>query len=205
MTALPRPIDWVATPSVGRRNSGHRGENRPGWRFWAIRPVGTLTAIINQRKRTIINIDDVTAMKLIRNLILAGLTFAAISGASEVLAQSTPTPPIVAPHSGTAGLPPEIKTLLTSFDTTRDAYLTQQVALLGQLKNATTATEREQIRDALQANREAFLAELKTFRTELKDDLIALKGKISHAEFLRIIDAAHDVTGEGGKDHHKGH
>jgi len=136
---------------------------------------------------------------------LAALTLAAVGGTSVALAQTTPSTPVVAPHDGTGGLPPAIKTLLTSFDSTRDAYLAQQAALLGQLKNATTAAEREQIRDALQANREAFLAELKSFRTQLKDDLIALKGKISHAEFLRIIDAAHDVTGEGGKDHHKGH
>jgi hypothetical protein len=56
----------------------------------------------------------------------------------------------------------------------------------------------------LQDNRQAFLDALKDFRSQLKDDLTALKGKISHAEFLRIIDAAHDAATEGGLNHHKG-
>jgi hypothetical protein len=144
-------------------------------------------------------------MKVIRNLILTGVTCAALAGAGAVFAQSTP-PVTTAPPTGTAGLPAEIVTLITSFDTTRDAYLAQQAALLGQLKNATTAAEREAIRDALQANRTAFLAELKTFRTQLVDDIKALKLKISHAEFLRLLDAAYDLGNRnGGPGQHKGH
>jgi hypothetical protein len=150
-------------------------------------------------------------MKTIRSLVLTGIAVAAMAGASTVFAQtttttaSTTTPPVVtAPHDGGAGLPADIKTLIASFDKTRDAYLATQAALLGQLKAATTAAEREQIRDSLQANREAFLVDLKTFRTELKDDIAALKGKISHAELLRIIDAAYDAATEGGHHHHKG-
>lgn len=143
-------------------------------------------------------------MKMIRTLVLAGLTLAVAASANLANAQTTPTPPVVPPHNGTGGLPTDIKTLITSFEATRDAYLAQQAALLGQLKTATTAAERAQIRAALEANQAAYLAELKSFRTQLKDDLAALKGKISHAEFLRIIEAAHDATTEGGKHHHKG-
>jgi hypothetical protein len=141
-------------------------------------------------------------MKAIRHLILIGLTAAAMVATSVVCAQPPPTTP--APHDGTAGLPPAIATLITSFDTTRDTYLVAQGKLLGELKSATTATEREAIRDQLQANRTAFLAELKTFRTQLKTDIATLKGKITHAELLRIIDAAYDAATEGGLHHHKG-
>lgn len=142
------------------------------------------------------NLNTNLIMKMIRSLILAAL--AALFGPSLALAQSPPPPPVVAPHDGTSGLPADIKTLITSFDVTRDAYLKTQTALLGQLKNASTAAEREQIRDSLQANRDAFLVDLKTFRTELKDDLAALKGKISHQEFQRIIDAAYELGNKDG-------
>ena len=143
-------------------------------------------------------------MKLIRFLLVAVAALCLLPGATVVQAQSAAA--VVAPHDGSDGLPPVIKTLIASFDTTRDAYLTSQATLLGELKNATTDAQREQIRDALQANRNAFLAELKTFRTDLKDDLAALKSKISHEEFQRIIDAAyafdHKASGPGA---HKGH
>ena len=67
--------------------------------------------------------------------------------------------------------------------------------MLLQLKTATTAAERAAIRAQLQANRQAFLAELKTFRQDLRADLQALKGKITHAEVLRILEAAKDAAG----------
>jgi hypothetical protein len=143
-------------------------------------------------------------MKKIRSIILAGLALAVIFGASAGLAQSTP-PVTPAPHNGTAGLPADIKALITSFDATRDAYLASQGALLTKLSAATTAAEREAIRDQLQANRTAFLTELKAFRSDLKTDIAALKGKITHAELLRIIDAAYRAATEGGPNHHKGH
>jgi hypothetical protein len=150
-------------------------------------------------------------MKMMRRLILSGLALMAAGSASVVLAQTTATKPattpVVTPHEGTAGLPAEIATLITSFDKTRDAYLTTQAALLGQLKNATTATERDQIRDSLQSNRNAFMVDLKTYRTELKDDLVALKGKITHQEMLRILDAAYDLGNldkGSGPTHHRG-
>jgi hypothetical protein len=146
-------------------------------------------------------------MKTIRYLILTGLAVASLCAPRAVLAQTDPTPPVVVvPHDGDlTGVPADIKTLIKDFGATRDTYLAQQDLLLAQLKTATTAAEREQIREQLQANRDSFLDELKEFRTQLKDDLEALKGKISHEEFLRIIDAAHDAATEGGIGHHKGH
>ena len=78
--------------------------------------------------------------------------------------------------------------------------------LLAKLNNPnTTPAEAAAIREQLQDNRQAFLDLLKSFRTKLEDDLTALKGKISHEEFLRIINAAHEAATEGGFDHHKGH
>jgi hypothetical protein len=145
-------------------------------------------------------------MKTIRYLILAGITVASLCGPRTVLAQTATRPVVVAPHDGDlAGAPAGIKTLIKDFAATRDTYLAQQDLLLASMKTATTKAERDAIRDQLQANRAAFLAELKAFREQLKDDLTALKGKISHAEFLRIIDAAHDAATEGGFGHHKGH
>jgi hypothetical protein len=145
-------------------------------------------------------------MKTIRYLLLTGIAVASLCGTRSVWAQTTTTPPVVVvPHDGTGGVPAGIQTLITSFDQTRDKYLKEQDLLLIKLKNATTAAEREAIREQLQDNRQAFLAALKAFREQLKDDLTALKGKISHEEFLRIIDAAHDATTEGGIGHHRGH
>jgi len=151
-------------------------------------------------------------MKSIRYLILAGITAASLYSPRVVLADGTGAPPVVVvPHGDRdllrdlRGAPDDIKTLIIDFDKTRDKYLAEQRLLLIKLKNATTPEERERIREQLQANRQAFLEALKDFRTQLKEDLAALKGKISHKEFLRIIDAAHDAASEGGIRHHKGH
>jgi mevalonate kinase len=151
-------------------------------------------------------------MKTIRYLLLAGLAVASLGATGRAWAQTAVTPPAtvtppiaVAPHDSTGSVPAAIRTLITSFDKTRDQYLKEQEVLLIKLKNATTASEREQIRQELQTNRETFLAALKTFRQQLKDELAALKGKISHEEFLRIIDAAHNAETEGGAGHHRGH
>ena len=145
-------------------------------------------------------------MKSIRYLILAGITVASLCGPRTAWAQSSATPSVVVvPHDGLlSGVPDNIKILIKDFAATRDIYLAEQDLLLAQLKTATTAAERAQIREQLQDNRKAFLAELKAFRTQLKEDLAALKGKISHAEFLRIIEAAHDAATEGGWYHHRG-
>ena len=93
------------------------------------------------------------------------------------------------------GAPDNVKTLILGFDQVADKYLQKQRVLLLKLKNASTAAERSAIRQQLQDNRQAFLDELKTFRQELRADLQALRGKITHAEVLRILDAARDATG----------
>ncbi|MGO8925779.1 MAG: hypothetical protein ACLQU3_02620 [Limisphaerales bacterium] len=93
------------------------------------------------------------------------------------------------------GAPANVKTLILSFDQVADKYLQQQRVLLAQLKTATTAAERVAIRAQLQANRQAFLDELKTFRQELRADLQTLKGEITHSEVLRILEAAQDAAG----------
>ncbi len=146
-------------------------------------------------------------MKTIRYLAVMGMTVASLCGPRSVWAQAAAAPAtVVVPNDGILpGAPAGVKTLIVDFAVTRDKFLAKQDLLLLKLSNATTPAEREQIREQLQDNRDAFLAELKSFRSQLKDDLAALKGKISHAEFLRIIDAAHDAVTEGGFDHHKGH
>jgi hypothetical protein len=151
-------------------------------------------------------------MRILRYLILAGMSLASLCAPLTVLAQSNSTPPVVVvPHDDKdlykdlKGAPKPIQILIVSFDKTRDKYLAEQDLLLIKLKNATTPEEREKIREQLQDNRQAFLDALKDFREQLKDELVALKGKISHQEFLRIIDAAHDAATEGGIGHHKGH
>jgi len=99
------------------------------------------------------------------------------------------------------GLPSNIKTLIATFDQTRDKYLAQQRLLEAKLHRATTPQEQDQIRAQLQANRAEFITELASFREQLRTDLLALKGKIGHAEFGRIIDAAHNAANEGGHRH----
>jgi len=137
---------------------------------------------------------------------------AAIVLTSVASAQTTNTPPPTVVPRGDRdlardlrGVPDDIKTMIVRFDHIRDRYLADQRLLLIKLKNATTDDEREQIRQQLQDNRQKFMELLQTFRQNLKDDLQALAGKISHEEFLRIIDAAHDAASEGGLHHHRGH
>jgi len=99
------------------------------------------------------------------------------------------------------GVPDNVKNLIQTFDQTRNTYLQQQQLMLIKLRHATTPQEQNQIRQQLQDNRKEFLAELKSFREELRADLQALKGKISHGEFGRIIDAAQDAGTDGGHRH----
>lgn len=99
------------------------------------------------------------------------------------------------------GVPDSIKNLILTFDQNRDKYLQQQNLLQIKIKHASTSDERDQLRQQLQANRQEFLTELKSFRDELRNDLQDLRGKIGHAEFGRIIDAAHSATTESGHRH----
>jgi hypothetical protein len=119
--------------------------------------------------------------------------------ATTTTTTTTPkTPPVEVPRSGNdhadnralnnVNVPVEIKKLISDFDGTRDAYLAKQKEILK------GAADRETIRAELQKNRAAFLAELKTFRDTLKQDLQDLKVKINHQEFNRIVDAARDAA-----------
>jgi hypothetical protein len=119
---------------------------------------------------------------------------------------STTAPVAVGPGlSADSTIPRDIRTLVLTFEQTRNHFLATQDVLRIELSHATTATERQRIRDELQANRAAFLAAQTSAREQLKSELAALKRKISHEEFLRVLDAAHNVGAEGGLSHHKGH
>jgi hypothetical protein len=150
-------------------------------------------------------------MKALQLLVLAMAGLASVGEPQAVRAQATAAPSsapaaVVVPHDGNlAGVPAGIKSLIANFDSTRDAFLAKQELLQAALGTATTTAERAAIREQLQANRTAFLAQLKLFRGQLKDNLAALKLKLNHAEFLRIIDAAQSAAAEGGPDHHRGH
>ena len=146
-------------------------------------------------------------MKTLRYLLMTGITIVSLCGPRVVQSQTapTPTPPTVVPHDGDLkGLPDNVKTLIVSFDLTRDKYLADQAVLLAKLKGATTPADQEKIREQLKDNRQAFLDILKNFRSTLKDDLVLLKGKISDDKLKQILDAAHDAAVEGGSRKHKG-
>jgi flagellar basal body-associated protein FliL len=100
------------------------------------------------------------------------------------------------------GVPENVKNLILNFNAARDQFLQNQQALQMERGKAATPAERELIRIQLQANRKQFLEELKQYQDQLRDDLQQLKSKMSHAEFLRVIDAAH---GAGTGSRHKGH
>ena len=140
-------------------------------------------------------------MKTLRVLLIVGVA-ACLLCPPATLAQSTAPATVVPQDRNDAallrdlqGAPDNVKTLILAFDQVADKYLLQQRLLLLKLKGVTTTDEREAIREQLQDNRTAFLADLKTFRQDLKSDLVALKGKITHTEVLRILDAAKDAAG----------
>lgn len=150
-------------------------------------------------------------MKAIRILLAVVTGVAGLLCPPSGIAQTTPpTAPVVVPKDpNDAGLlkdlkgaPDNVKDLIVNFDKNADKYLLKQRALLTRFKNATTPEDRSAIREQLQDNRQTFLTELKTFRAQLKEDLAALKGKISGAELQRILAAARDATPAG--DRHKG-
>lgn len=99
------------------------------------------------------------------------------------------------------GVPPAVAKLIANFDILRDKYLLKQHLLQEKLQNATTQEQRDAIRQELQDNRQAFLDELSDFRTQLKDELKSVQGRLSNAEFLRIIGTAPSAPGD---HHHRG-
>jgi hypothetical protein len=146
-------------------------------------------------------------MKLFRILLTSAAAVANLVCPRCVLAADTAGPTTVVPQGDRnlnrdlRGVPDNVKTLIMTFDQTRDKYLQQQSLLQAKLRHAATPEQQDQIRQQIQANRQDFLSELKSFRDELRNDLEDLKGKMGHAEFGRIIDAAHDLTTQGGHRH----
>lgn len=152
-------------------------------------------------------------MKL-THLVLSSVIGLTLLQGSTLLADDPATtpptrPPVVIPPGdreavrALRGATAEVRTLIQSFDATRDRYLAQQRALLAQLKNA-TPEQRQALRQQLQENRESFLAELKTFRTDLRKDLADLRPKLNPTQFRRIIDAARDAATDSRGQTRKG-
>ena len=152
-----------------------------------------------------------SVMKQFRFLLTLGAAVATMVCPGLVSAADTTgaTPPTVVPQDRDGrnlvrdlrGVPDNVKTLIVTFDQTRDKYLQQQRLLQIKLRHAATPEEQEQVRQQLQANRSDFLTQLKGFREELRSDLESMKGKIGHAEFGRIIQAAHSASGDDGHRH----
>jgi hypothetical protein len=150
-------------------------------------------------------------MKAFRVLATIGVAAGSLLCPGVVFGDGT-TPPKVVPQDRSdrdiardlKGVPDNIKTLILNFDQTRDSYLETQKKLMIEMRQTTTADMRKQIRDQLQDNRQAYLANLKAFRTQLKDDLAAVKAKLGHQEFNRIIDASHDAAGSTVKHSGRG-
>lgn len=155
-------------------------------------------------------------MRYLRSFVSFGAVALCLMAPRIGLAQAaTPPPtattaPVVVLHNGDPsavsapdlkGVPPEVAKLVVSFNALRDRYLLKQHLLLEKLRHATTQEEREAIREQLQDNRQAFLDELADFRTQLKGELKSVQGRVSNAEFLRIIEAA---QGASGNHHHRG-
>ena len=150
-------------------------------------------------------------MRILRHLLIVGAATVTLVCPRAYCADPTPTPPTVVPQDrddrdllrDLRGAPDNVKTLIVNFDQVADKYLEHQRMLLLKLKNATTDAERAALREQLQDNRQAFLTQLKSFREELRTDLVALKGTLNHAELRRILDAARDAT-EHTSPRHKG-
>ena len=149
-------------------------------------------------------------MKKVRVLITVGAALVSLACPRVLIADTTPAT-VVPQDRGDRdllrdlrGVPDTVKDLILNFDQQRDQYLRQQRLLLIRLRHATTPEEREEIRDLLQANRQEFLTDLRSFREQLRDDLRALSIKVGSPEFRRIIDAARDAATEGGH-RHRGH
>lgn len=143
-------------------------------------------------------------MKTLKALLLFGVAGAFVMGPAWVRADGTNAPPVNLPavvgDRNPNQLPAEIKALLAAFETKRDAYQAAQKDFLAQLKNATTPEQREAIRAKLQGNRQAFLAEVRDFREELRQEIGDLKHKINNEELNRLIG-----SGAGSRDgHHHG-
>src|SRR5580698_4811680 len=118
-------------------------------------------------------------MKALKTLMAAGALGMMLMG-NAAMAQSTNTPPPVVVPPNPGKILDELKALVKKFEAERDAYLTEQKALLAELKNATTEAQRIAIRQDLEDNRDDFLEDLRKFRMELREIISQLKGKINN-------------------------
>ena len=139
-------------------------------------------------------------MKLIRTIAIIGTIGFSLVG-NPVWAGDAPgtgSPPVVVVEQGKdpGKILGNLKGLVQKFQSERDAYLAQQNQLQAKLNNATTPGQREAIRNQLQKNRDEFLADLKSYREDLKEMVSQLKGKLNNAELKRLIDAAKN-SGDG--------
>src|SRR5579859_3482552 len=143
-------------------------------------------------RRLVTGKRDMQFMKTLKALLLIGVAGAFVMGPTRVRADGTNTPPANLPsvvgNKNPSQLPAEIKTLLTAFETKRDAYQAAQKDFLAKLKNATTPEQREAIRAQLQNNRQAFLADVRDFREEIREEIRILKGRINNEELRRLIE-----------------
>lgn len=133
--------------------------------------------------------------------VLAGWVCSAALAGTTWAPPTTSLPQVSVPSDlqrDLAGVPDNVKQLILTFEQVRESYLQRQYFLLTELRSASTPDQIDQIREQLQDNRQAFLTDSKNYLEELRSDLQALKSKISHAEFIRVIDAAHSAgTGTG--------
>jgi hypothetical protein len=91
---------------------------------------------------------------------------------------------------GMSAVPAEIKASMAAFDASRKKFLTEQKALLGSLKGAHEAG-RAKIREKLESNRAAFLADLETYRATLKKNP---PNQLKRPEIIHVVTATHDAT-----------
>jgi hypothetical protein len=99
--------------------------------------------------------------------------------------------------SGMTSVPVEIKASMAAFDASRKKFLTEQKALLGSLKGA-NEVGRAKIREKLESNRAAFLAEVKHYRDTLKQDP---QEQLKNPSFTRIVNKIKEVQLSGIEAH----
>jgi hypothetical protein len=133
------------------------------------------------------------AMRTAKTLVFAGLVALALvshpASAQPTTAAGTnsPSAPEIV-NKGKVPIPSDLQSLVKKFEAERGAYLTQQKELLAKLQKATTPAERAAIRASLQENRDDFLADIKEFRQDLKQQITELKDKLNNAELDRLIE-----------------
>ncbi len=139
------------------------------------------------------------AAGLAANSALAQTTSAAGNGTNAPT--TTSTTPVVVGKSNVP-IPTDLKGLINKFNKERGAYLLQQKDLLAELEKATTPQERAAIRAQLQQNRDEFLADLKQYRQDLKQQIAQLKDTLNNAEINRLIEEVKQAESDKPGKHH---